>query len=100
MQGILYRMNDKKLIPLWFIVSAVVGLGLSFTSWGDPEGVHGRGWPIPTDISGLPEDESSGIEIMADLGMFGFVLNIALAALTVLFLWALTRIFLRITGRG
>ena len=82
------------------MVAGVVGAGLSLLDWGDPDGVHGSGWPIPTMVSGLPEDGSSELEIMANLGMFGFILNITLILLAVLCLWALLRIFLRMTGRS
>ena len=89
----------KKGNPLYlvfFLAAVIAGTGCSLIEWGDPKGVHATGWPLPTIISGLPEEASPALELVANLGFMAIFLNIALAMLAGFFLWGVVALATRL----
>ncbi|MEM6279546.1 MAG: hypothetical protein AAF733_08715 [Verrucomicrobiota bacterium] len=78
------------------MISVVVGFGLSTIEWGKPTKVHGRGWPIPSQIDGLPGDTPGVLKDLSDLGMLATLANIVLVLLTGLLAWSLFVLIARI----
>ena len=89
------RQKNKWMGYLLFACGAV-GWGLSSIDWGDPEGVHGIGWPVPVSIQRVSEDAPVMVEMIADLGIIGMFLNVLLTMLAGVFLWAIGALIIRV----